>query len=564
MERIFEVRSKFLQGEGTEVRFDKKYRARIAFLCILAIGTVLFTVSGIALAQDADAQAGAQVDAQVDAKSAVAAKGGDDGTTVDLGAAKIRFGGYLREHISLNLQNSPETKRNDTLGLQMARTTAQMDADTNINDVRIHAVGRVNAEYKTDYLRDLESLGAASDKSGGLMSYYNTSELRELFAEFAVGSRTMVRLGKQQIVWGETDFFQAMDVVHGFDYTWRSFLEAENELYRKPLILGSATVQVPEAGGVLQVYFRPGYDQNKDIGNTYDFFGGRWAAQSNRGTDFFGRPGGPGTTPLLAYNYHHPEGDVDKPTGGARWAGVAGPVNYSLAYLRTMGPDPVVSPSLNPFGTSSTLGILGEFFYPKYDIFGVTANGYVPLIDAVLSTEIVYTKDQLFGFGKPSQNIFNLGGWNGLTKKNVVRGMVRIDKTVNTTGLTARPSDLSIQLFDTWVTSFNKNDNIVDNQGFGGPKKEHSALVTLILFTHYMNDRINPTIAGGYDLSYGGGFFIPSVDFNFGDKWRFKVEADLFFPNGARSPGDTGEDRTHVFGFFSHNNQLSMRLTRQF
>lgn len=522
----------------------------------LVLGALVLVAPVVVLAEETDAPA--------DEQPAVVTKGADDGVTVDLGAARIKLGGFIREHVSVNLQNTPETKRNDTLGLQMMRTTVQMDGDTNINDVRIHAVGRVNAEYKTDYLKDLEKLGAANGNGGNLMNYYNTSQLRELFAEFAVGERTMVRLGKQQIVWGETDFFQAMDIVHGFDYTWRSFLEAENELYRKPLILGSATVQVPEAGGALQFYLRPGFDQNQDIGNTYDFFGGRWAAQSNRGVDFYGRPGGPGTTPLLAYNYHHPEGDVDKPTGGIRWAGVSGPVNYSVAYIRALGPDPVVSSALNPYKTTSTSGILGEFFYPKVDLFGATANGYVPLIDAVLSAEVVYTKGALFGFGAPSQNAFNLGGWNGLIKKDVVRSMFRIDKTINTTGLTARPSDLSIQFFDTWVTGYNKNDNIIDNQGWGGPKKEHSALVTAILFTHYLNDRINPTLAGGYDITYGGGFFIPSVDVNFGDKWRFKAEADLFFPKASRTPGDTGETSTHVFGFFNNNNQLSMRLTRLF
>jgi hypothetical protein len=526
------------------VRFDKMFKVLNALVVTFVLGGLVLLAPGAVLAQDADAAKAAD------------SKPVDDGTVVDLGAAKIRLGGWIREHASVMLQNTPETKRNDTFGLQMLRTTAQMDADTNINDVRIHAVGRVNAEYKTDYLKDLERLGAAQGNGGDLMKNYNTSQLRELFAEFAAGGRTMVRLGKQQIVWGETDFFQAMDMVHGFDFTWRSFLEAENELYRKPLILGSATVQVPEAGGALQVYVRPGFDQNKDIGNTYDFFGGRWAAQSNRGTDFYARFSAYGYTPLLTYNYHHPEGDVDKPTGGIRWAGVAGPVNYSFAYL--------VSPSLNPYKTTSTSGVLGEFFYPTYDMFGVTANGYVPLIDAVLSAEVVYTKDQLFGYGKASTNAFALGGWDGVIKKNVVRSMFRIDKSINTTGITARPSDLSIQFFDTWLTSFNKNDNVADNQGWGGMKKEHSSLVTAVLMTHYYNDRINPTLAGGYDLSYGGGFFIPSVDVNFGDKWRFKVEADLFFPKASRSPGDTTEDSTHIFGFFSKNNQLSMRLTRLF
>jgi len=140
-----------------------------------------------------------------------------------------------------------------------------------------------------------------------------------------------------------------MDVVHGFDYRWRSFLEREGDELRKPLILLNGKVDVPEANGSLQVLVRPGWDRDRDIGNTYDLSGGRWALQPNKGVDFLA-PG------LLRYNYHHSSGDVDDVTGGLRWSGTGGPVNYSVAYLKTFSNDPVVNSSFVPYGTAPAAG----------------------------------------------------------------------------------------------------------------------------------------------------------------------------------------------------------------
>jgi hypothetical protein len=78
-----------------------------------------------------------------------------------------------------------------------------------------------------------------------------------------------------------------------------------------------------------------------------------------------------------------------------------------------------------------------------------------------------------------------------------------------------------------------------------------------------MNGRVNPQLAGGYDTTYGGGFLIPSLSLAFGDKWRFNMEADLFFPKNSKGVGQV-ENSTHLFGYFANNNQLSIRLTRLF
>lgn len=433
----------------------------------------------------------------------------------------------------------------------MARTTLQLEGDVAKGDTRLHAVARGVREIRTGYLRHLEEIGAAS---GNLLDRYNDVEMRELYGEFKPIDRVTLRLGKQQVVWGESDFFQAMDLVHGFDFTWRSFLEGENEDWRKPLILANAIIQVPEVGGSLQVMVRPGWDRTKDIGSTYDLFGGRWANQPNKGVDFL---------PLIPYNYHHSKGDVDDVTGGLRWSGIFGPINYSISYLQTFGPNPVLNSAFAPYG-GTPKGTLGEFIYPKVDVYGVTVSGYSPGADAVFSAEMAYTKNQLFNSGT---NFFEgaLPGFGEIKEKDVVRSMVRMDKTVNLSDIigTSRPSFLSVQAFDTWVRDFDARDDIVELAGYGAPKKKHSTLITAWIQMNYMSDRINPMLAVGADASHGGWFFIPSVDIGYGDKWRIKAEADLFFPKHSKQPGAV-EQQTALMGYFKNNNQISIRVTRQF
>ena len=84
---------------------------------------------------------------------------------------------------------------------------------------------------------------------------------------------------------------------------------------------------------------------------------------------------------------------------------------------------------------------------------------------------------------------------------------------------------------------------------------------------------INPTIAAGWDITNGGGFVIPSVELVIGDNWRIKGELDLFY-NGGNEKVRYLNPATFVyeekgrgaslFGYFGHNNQAVVRVTRQF
>jgi len=466
----------------------------------------------------------------------------------------LHIGGWVRTWASVNLQDQPETAKNDKGKLSMLRAALQLDASGEAGPVVLHSVARLDREYKTNYLKDLQTLGGGAS-TGNIMDLYNRGEIREAYGEFEPLDRLKLRLGKQQVVWGESDFFRGMDIVHGYDLRWRSFFEVENEDLRKPLVMLNGIYDLPQANGSLQVLVRPGkLNRDRDVGNTYDLSGGRWANQPNKGFDFL---------TLLNYDYRHPAGDTSKTTGGLRWSGVVGSVNYSFAYLQTYNNDPVLNSAFAPYQKAPT-GAVGDLIYPRVNLIGATASSYVPAVDAVLSTELAYTKDAAFNVGSNFAN-GQFPGFGGIIRKDTLVTMLRMDKRVDLSGLIGaiRPSFLSIQLFDTWLPKFKREEDIVYLVGYGRPRKEHTTILTTILAMNYDFNNINPTIAAGVDLTNGGGFLIPSIEWVLGDKWRVKAELDLVFNSGQKLPGQV-EQGTSLFGYFANNNQAAIRITRQF
>lgn len=485
-------------------------------------------------------------------------------SAMDYGSDDFGFsmGGYVRGWSSFNLNDAPETSGDDRGKLSMLRASLLLDADAVTGPLSWKAIARMDKEAMTDYQDDLQDINKSMVNTGftgrgsNLMDEYDSAELREFYFDYEL-ERLNFRLGKQQVVWGETDFFRAMDVVHGFDYRWRSFLEPESEELRKPLIMLNTTIQVPEVEGSLQILVRPGVDAHNAIGNSVDFYGGRWAPQPYRGVDFFS---------LLDTDYEHPEGDNGKVTGGLRWSGIAGDVNYSLAWLKSYQGDPVVNSRFNPYKKTPE-GVLGDVFYPEITVWGATASTYVPAADAVFSTELVYTQDAAFNYGSEPLAPGLPSGFSGLKRKDTFTSMVRMDKTVDLTRFigTSRPSFLSVQLFNTRVLGFSEDDDLVELAAYSASKKRDTTLLTSVLQMNYRNDTINPSLAAGVDMGNRGGFLIPAVEFVLGDNWRLRAEADLFFSAGNSNESSTGNsDSTRLFGYFDNHDQLVLRLTRQF
>lgn len=484
------------------------------------------------------------------------------------------LGGYLRGWASLNLQDQPEFKTghaidsrisSSTAGkLSMLRGSLKLDLDVRTGPVKWKAIGRVDREIKTDYLTDLERLRATNGTTGGddksILDNYNAIDLREIWAEVPIGDRMTVKIGKQQLVWGESDFFHAMDVVNGYDLSWRLFFEGDNEEWRKPLMLVSTKIRVPEANGMLAAYVRPGLDRCQDIGTTFDIKGGRWFVQPYRGYDL---------SAITNKDCHHPEGNENDVTYGVRWSGEALDLSYSFAYLKTFAADPVANSAFVPYGGKAPTGPVFDLIHPKIDVFGMTVSGYSQTIDSVLTAEVAYTKDQPYNVGSGNNLTPGAGpiglGLGGIKLKDTITTMLRVDKNLSFENLlgTTRPSFSSVQLFNTYIVNFDRDEDLVRLFAFGTPMTRNNAILTALTVLNYRNDTINPSFAVGFDLTHGGGFAIPAVGFTLSDKWTAKVEADLFWTRESNKEQFSNQ-RSNLFGYFGSASQFVVSVTRQF
>ncbi len=463
-----------------------------------------------------------------------------DAQAVELG--DFTLNGYARQYLSFNLDDVPETSGDDKGKLSMNRQTLLLQLRGPVGPAKLTAIARFSREQITDYQGDLQDLAkSVPGGSGDFRDEYDETEIRELFLDIPIGERVNMRIGKQQVVWGETDFFQAMDVVHGYDQSWRSFLEPENEEWRKPLILTTATIDIPELDGSLQIVVRPGLDDEEDIGNTYDMFGGRWSQNGSRGFDLNGS--------LIPIEYHHSKGDTDDMHYGARWVGTLWDQDYSLNYYRTQAQNPVIFGAEDfPLPPLSPAPI--AFIYPEIDIYGGTMSGYIPYIDSVYRFEAAFIPD----------NPFNYGPYSQVIEKDTWRTMIGLDTNMRLQNYIGTSSQgmLSLQIFDTWIADYKKSEGITN--AFGSSEDEHTTWTTAILTFPYKNDTIIGQIVAVNDVSNGGGVFVPSVEFQFGPSWRVKTELDLFY-GGTKS--DTPGGAT-LFGSFDNSSQWFSRITYQF
>lgn len=482
--------------------------------------------------------------------------------STDFGGATFSVTGYIREYLGINLENKPDVMSNGERlegkwDLNMARTTLLLDTRADFGRARVTAIGRWSREVETKYLDRLND-----SSSRDLIEELDENELREFYLDLDLTDRVYLRLGKQQVVWGETDSFQVLDVIHGFDLNWRSTFEAENEELRKPLIMANATIDVPELDGSLQLLYRPGWDKADEVGYTLPFTGNRFAPQGSLGMNALA---------VIPFNYDHSKGDTDDAAYGGRWIGILAHIGYSLNYYHTVSIAPVINfadfglPGYRPYGEGPKNGF-AEFILPEIDIYGGSFNAYSETIDAVLRGELAYVPDKPYNHGLSGTP---MGGALNIIEKDTATWMLGIDKNLGWTSHklgTSQPGVITGQLIDTWVTNFDHDDDLL-HDGVT-PRREHSLVTTWLVGLNFRHNTWNPSFGVLYDITYGGGAVIAALNNVIGDHWRVYTEYVGFFTNGQTCSIDplsgSGLGCAHGFGQFDNKDQVTLRVTYQF
>lgn len=393
---------------------------------------------------------------------------------------------------------------------------------------------------------------------------YREADIRELFFDWAPNDRVAFRIGRQQVVWGETDFFHATDVIHGFDLRWRKFLEPTSEDVRKPLIMINTEINFPSVDGSLQLLLRPGLDDSTWLGNDDPTFGGRWSNSTAKGFNLASIEHGGMAGNNFDYHGQGIKADADNPHYGFRWKGetlFGKPITYSFSYYHGVAggfQDPILISDYKHTHKGNPI----QFILPETDTVGASISGFIPAIDAVYRAEIAYTWDR-------PMSMFDPVGKNApfpVTKLDILNYVIGLDmnpRLQNVLG-TSNASLLSLQLFDWHIPGIKESDQVIRFDG-SGYYKEHNVIGTVVFSNPFMGDNINATLVLMHDFTYKGGMIIPSVEYQYQANWRFKLEYDhALGGKKTKTLGGFPPDDASIFGALKDDDQLVLYITYQF
>ena len=335
----------------------------------------------------------------------------------------------------------------------------------NLYDMTSQPVGSI-ADIPLDRRRDLR---------------FADNELREFYFDLEFESIPLrLRIGRQQIVWGETDFFRLLDRINPLDLTWHLQQEIEVlngwDRLRIPLWMLKWNYSLPDLGPLSDPYFEgywnPGFwrPARRGFMPTYP-----WSLPvQDAFSGFFPNGLAGGTSLFLQGDYSRSVADNSQV--GFRIAGYLGGFDLSFAYLwqRWAGDDgsnaAVVSALLDPAAASEAIaeGLLpAEFIAPYTHNIGFTAS-YLEdeYTETIFRTEMLYVIGVPFQDGDKSSPVLP-GLLFGTTKRDMWQGMLGFERSTEISWLNPESDWLILGQFF-WHYLLDNQRSVGDQTGFVG------------------------------------------------------------------------------------------------
>jgi len=377
--------------------------------------------------------------------------------------------------------------------------------------------------------------------------------IREIYADFMLknigvcGADTRIRIGKQQIMWGESDLFRMADIINPLDISWMYLLYASVSSFediRIPLwaIDVNWSMSTGHQWGVELVFmplnFQEGFEPHRlpQSGSNWDL-----------GLPQF----------LLDSVYDSaPHNDSSNASGGIKLKGIFGGWEVAVFDFYSRVQYPVFREDfLTRFiGHMSPAGVPkpGKYFsFPFTNKAGATFNKYDERF------KIVWRGECVFQFDEPmvDQSFYNNTFTNQkVYERNTFSFMLGFDRPTMIPFLNPNRSVfISGQMFQKHI--FNFHDNYMRDPSPGGTITDPNQYVfTLLVSTGYRWDTILPQLLMAYNLA-GEGMVNPQCEFWLGNNWRLGIGYHML---QSRSP------KTPYFGTFRDNDQVYTWLKYQF
>ncbi len=438
---------------------------------------------------------------------------------------------------------------------------------------KYHLVGRFMYEGIYDFGPEIFQDVRERDKEN-IDSFKQQYDLWECYLDLSRGP-AFVRLGRQNLAWGETDIFRLLDYINPLDNTFGGPFEDLDDR-RIPLWMLRGSYGFGRVGPVsaltLEGFWVPGF---------WDVRVAPWAPD---GTSYEA----PLPDAMVRFiRISGPAKEGANSRWGVRLQGVLmRNVNISIAHYKTFLDSPalrsVVKRDVPILLELSDMELVGSF--PDVQITGASMNFWEPHTDVIVRTEVAWFWDEpvfipqinlgtLYGPTLPlppalldlAADLLGIDirkmGLDGLPlnpqsgripKKNILRYMIGVDKQMWIRPLNRTNTFFfSLQYFGQWVPDFDdrmRQGVPIYPDWLVFPKvKETEHVFTAIINTMYRNGTITPQLALAYDIR-GAWLIQPSVNF-IREPFRFMLQYSAIEGNFTN------------FGAFRDRDQITFVLT---
>jgi len=406
------------------------------------------------------------------------------------------------------------------------------------------------------------------------------NDLREAYVDLELRYLPLtLRLGKQQVVWGETDNFRMLDRANPLDLTWHQLYESWDDL-RIPLWILKGLWRFEQIGPLTDAFIEAFWNPGDWVPAKQAFLPENpWGIpQISPLTGLVGPPPAPfqslykGTRLFRQGDYTRNPGDNSQV--GVRFSAVApGGVQFTLNYFyqRWAGDDgtnyaPVRAVTdVNEATAAVARGEAPiEFIAPYVHTAGMSLNySEDRYTQTVLRLETVYDFGVPFSdTAKPSPLFGNL--INGVTKKDMWKGMIAFDRPTWIRSLN-RTSTFFITGQFFWHDLINREASFVGNIDPSVPSHDKvrrwEAICTLLVTTIYGGGSIIPTVQYALDPVNSYNMYVGwTLDYFLTNDLIVRIGQNYFLAGGSVPAFESWS----LGGFNRGRSESLLRLTYQF
>ena len=505
----------------------------------------------------------------------------------DVGGLQVSMDGYLRQEFSFNTNDRSSVNMD---GLQSAYSILYMDASTEFNrslDARI--ITRLWADWAYQINKDDSHWEKYFDGAREELNFLDDFDdiVREAYVTYS-SLRFLVRVGRQQVGWGESDGLRLMDVINPLDLRRGPFYDTQGySEVRIPKWLLKAEIYPgnigPMANVALQLIWNPG-DIRENLQLQLPLFvdahlapdarvmpntAGVWAVETGLGHS-------------LPFNLEkkYRTDSIKNSEFGARLSFSLGDTFMTLNFWHGFAhehlfkynridyhPQGRVIPT--PMGMVP-MAVYADLIYPRITYAGITANHELAALARLLgvATNPIFRFEALYSFDQDMNSSEVVPNpvdpvnappldVNKIIESDQIRWMLGFDWPVRWRWI--NPSKnvfVSAQFFHIYTVDMPPSpwDIVPDSSAyFTWDLTRNQTFASLLLRTEYLNERLVPSVLYVEDIRCAGRWAVAELAYKIGDHWRPSLR--YLFIDG---------DSQRSFGVYRTRDEVTLRIQYQF